>query len=151
MPCDILENVWGLLAQRLQHEPHHYGATFDIVGAGAVNTVAFLLPVEIVPRLFLRGKDCVQVRDQGDAARRFTPAGQREVRAEFWIGGRNEFGAESQRGKAISGELCKAIYAGAIQGETIDTHHLAQEFEGRREVIVEEVLEVGKIRHWKSF
>src|SRR5688572_24446597 len=67
-PREILEYLRRVCAQSLEHEPHHDRAAFDVVGAGPEDAVAFRLPAEVVARLLLRRKDCVEMRHHCNGA-----------------------------------------------------------------------------------
>src|SRR5213075_1971801 len=126
LPGHFLEYSRRLVPQRLQYQPHHHRAALDVVRARAVNAVAFGLPMEMVPRLFLGGKYRIEMRHHREAPPRAPWPRQKQVIAVVRICRWHKLRCETEWRETLRREAPQSIHAFAITCKRIDANHLAQ-------------------------
>src|SRR5829696_3366887 len=128
-PPQAFENVGAKVTQSLEYEPHHDRATFDVVCAGAVDSVVLDLPAEIIARFLLWRVDSVEVGNQRQILGRVAALRENEMIAKERVSGRNGLSREAKRPETLCGEAPKLIHPERIEGEAVNPHHLAEDLQ----------------------
>jgi hypothetical protein len=124
--------------KRLQNEPDHHCAAFDIVCAGAEGEVALDRPAEIISRFFLRWEYRIEMRDERDTLRTAPATSENKMLAEERVRGGNHFRNEAEGVKTFSRESPEMVHTLEIQREAVNANHLPEQFERGRELRFEE-------------
>jgi len=77
-------------------------------------------------------KDCVEVRNERNVARRASAAREHKMIPEFRETRRNVFRRESERRETLRREAGELIYAVAIRGKAVDADHAFKQTHGFR-------------------